>query len=107
MLSSSAGKEPEERLLDLGYGLKLEKLLRTSPGGRVVRNSPANAGDMGSIPAPGRFHVLRNNEVCGPQLLKPAHLEPVLRNKRSLCNEQPMKTREGPCEVTKTQCSQK
>ena len=23
--------------------------------------SPANAGDMGSIPDPGRFHVLRSN----------------------------------------------
>ena len=24
------------------------------PGGSVVKNSPANAGDMGSIPGPGR-----------------------------------------------------
>ena len=28
------------------------------PGGSVVKNPPANAGDMGSIPGPGRFHML-------------------------------------------------
>jgi len=27
------------------------------PGGSVVRNLPANAGDMGSIPGPGKSHV--------------------------------------------------
>ena len=28
------------------------------PGGAVVRNPPANAGDTGSIPGPGRYHML-------------------------------------------------
>ena len=27
------------------------------PGGAVVKNPPANAGDMGSIPSPGRPHM--------------------------------------------------
>ena len=27
------------------------------PGGPVVENPPANAGDMGSIPGPGRFQA--------------------------------------------------
>ena len=27
------------------------------PGGSVVKNPPANAGDMGSIPGPGRYHM--------------------------------------------------
>ena len=27
------------------------------PGGSVVKNLPANAGDAGSISDPGRFHV--------------------------------------------------
>ena len=27
------------------------------PGGAVVKNPPANAGDMGSIPGLGRSHV--------------------------------------------------
>ena len=32
------------------------------PGGTVDGNSPASAGDMCSIPDPGRFHMLQNNE---------------------------------------------
>ena len=30
-------------------------------GGPVVGNLPANAGNMGSIPGWGRFHMLRSN----------------------------------------------
>ena len=28
------------------------------PGGSVVKNPPANAGDTGLIPGPGRFYML-------------------------------------------------
>ena len=31
------------------------------PGGSVVKNLPANAGDTGLIPDPGRSHVLQSN----------------------------------------------
>ena len=31
------------------------------PGGLVVKNPPANAGDMGSILALGRFHLWWSN----------------------------------------------
>ena len=31
------------------------------PGGAVVKNPPANAGDMGSIPGPGRSHMPQGN----------------------------------------------
>ena len=31
------------------------------PGGLVVKNPPANAGNMGSISGPGRFHIPRGN----------------------------------------------
>ena len=31
------------------------------PGGAVVDNPPANAGDTGSIPGLGRSHMLRSN----------------------------------------------
>ena len=31
------------------------------PGGAVVKNPPASAGDMGSSPGPGRSHMPRNN----------------------------------------------
>ena len=31
------------------------------PGDAVVKNLPANVGDTGSIPGPGRSHMLRSN----------------------------------------------
>ena len=31
------------------------------PGGSVVKNPPANAGDMGSSPGQGRSHMPRSN----------------------------------------------
>ena len=39
------------------------------PGGPMVKNPPANAGDMGSIPGLGRSHMLRSNQARVPQLL--------------------------------------
>ena len=36
-------------------------LFRTFPGSPVVKNPPANAGDMGSLSGPGRPHVPRGN----------------------------------------------
>ena len=34
---------------------------RDFPGGTVVKNPPANAGDTGSSPGPGRSHVHWSN----------------------------------------------
>ena len=34
---------------------------RSFPGGTVVKNRPANAGDTGSIPGLGRSHMWRSN----------------------------------------------
>ena len=31
------------------------------PGGSVVKNPPASAGDTGSSPGPGRSHMLQNS----------------------------------------------
>ena len=31
------------------------------PGGAVVKNPPANAGDMGLVPGPGRSHMPQSN----------------------------------------------
>ena len=39
------------------------------PGGSVVKNPPANAGDTGSSPGPGRSHMPRSNYARVPQLL--------------------------------------
>ena len=37
------------------------KCAKGFPGGLVVKNPPANAGDMGSSPGPGRSHMPRSN----------------------------------------------
>ena len=39
------------------------------PGGTVVENLPANAGDTGSSPGLVRSHMPRSNWACEPQLL--------------------------------------
>ena len=38
-----------------------KQVLGDFPGGAVVKNPPANAGDTGSIPGPGRSHTPRSN----------------------------------------------
>ena len=43
------------------------------PGGTVVKNPPANAGDTGSIPGPGRSHMQRSNWARAPQILSPRY----------------------------------
>ena len=42
---------------------------RGFPGGAVVENLPANAGDTGSSPGMGRSHMPRSNKAREPQLL--------------------------------------
>ena len=39
------------------------------PGGAVVKNPPANAGDTGLSPGLGRSHMPRSNKARAPQLL--------------------------------------
>ena len=44
---------------------KEKKGMGDFPGGTVVENLPANAGDTGSSPGPGRSHMLRaTKSVC-------------------------------------------
>ena len=40
---------------------KPKTIIQDFPGGAVVKNPPANAGDMGSSPGLGRSHVPRSN----------------------------------------------
>ena len=80
---------------------KQPEVLEDFPGGRVVKNLPANTGDVGSIPGPGRFHMLWSNQVCAPHLLSQGYralrpqllslpaLEPVLSEKRSHRDKKP------------------
>ena len=38
-------------------------------GASWVKNSPANAGDMGSVPSPGRCYMLWSNQASVPKLV--------------------------------------
>ena len=49
--------------------IKIQKYFQGFPGGAVVENLPANAGDTGSSPGLGRSHVPRSNGAREPQLL--------------------------------------
>ena len=48
---------------------KLRKAREGFLGGAVVENLPANAGDTGSSPGPGRSHMPWSKWVHAPQLL--------------------------------------
>ena len=54
-------------IFDMFVGLKV--LEKGFPGGAVVENLPANAGDAGSSPGLGRSHMPRSNWAREPQLL--------------------------------------
>ena len=60
-----------------------------SPGGAVVKNPPANAGDTGSSPGPGGSHMPRSNEACALQLLslRSRACEPQLLSLRATATE--------------------
>ena len=58
------------------------------PGGPVVKNPLVNAGDMGSIPCPGRSHMLWSYRAHTPQLLK-SYSPELVHRKRSRCHETP------------------
>ena len=55
----------------------------------MVKNPPANAGDMGSIPGPGRSHMPRSNETHASQLpsLRSRAREPQLLSLRVATTE--------------------
>ena len=47
----------------------LKRATQGFPGGAVVENPPADAGDTGSSPGPGGSHMPRSNWAREPQLL--------------------------------------
>ena len=56
--------------------------MRGFPGGPVVKNPPAKAGDTGSIPGPRRSHVLQGNRA------HTTNPEPELRERSPACHNQ-------------------
>ena len=65
------------------------------PGGSVVKNPPANAGDTGSIPGPGRCYVPQpslRSRARELQLLTPVHhtqRSMAVTSPRTAAREQP------------------
>ena len=130
ILFSSLLVKFEKQLLKNSSASKF-KSNQSFPGGTVVKNLQANAGDLGSIPSLGRSHMPRSKETHAPQLLnrcsrdqesqllnlRAAGLEPILCNKRhpskrhphTASREQPLSatTKEKACAAMKTQSSQK
>ena len=69
--------------------MQIKTIMRDFLGGAVVKNPPANAGDMGSIPGLGRSHMPRSNEARAPQLLslRSRAREPQLLSPRASTTE--------------------
>ena len=42
------------------HHIKKKKISLGLPGGSVVKNPPADSGDTGSIPGPGKSHILQS-----------------------------------------------
>ena len=58
------------------------------PGGSVVKNLPADEGDRGSVPDPGRFPVPQTNDCVAtpePLLLRPCSATRKTTAMRSPC----------------------
>ena len=58
IVPTNNGKESEKEHIFIYMYINI---LGDFPGGAVVKNLPANAGNMGSIPGPGRSHMPRSN----------------------------------------------
>ena len=92
-------------------------------GDLVVKNPPANAGDTGSIPGPGRPHMPQSNWACAPQLLslcsrarglqllKPLHRRPCAPQQEKSPKQEacPLPLERSPCspQLEKILCSNK
>ena len=68
------------------------------PGGTVVKNPPANAGDTGSSPGPRRSHVPQSNKARAPRLLslRSRAREPQLLSPRTSITEARVPTARAP-----------
>ena len=114
----SAGVQPQIGIWRVQDTLDAEglKTLLGFPGGAVVENLPANAGDTGSSPGLGRSHMPRSNWAREPRLLS-LRVWSLCSAMRGRDSERPAHhneggpplaaTRESPRTETKTQHSQK
>ena len=118
-------KEEIKKYLETNY----KKTWRGFPGGAVVGSPPADAVDMGLGPGRGGYHMRRSSwarapQLQGmlsgahePQLMKPAHVQPMLHGRGGHHSVKPAHhsgdwpplaaAREGPRAATGAQLSQK
>ena len=61
LLCTTSRSQNEDSLLWLCHIASVKMSLSDSPDGSVVKNPPAKAGIMGSIPDPGRSHMPWSN----------------------------------------------
>ena len=80
-------------LINLLLKLIVKEYMLDFPVGPVVKNLPANAGDMGSIPDQGRSHIPRGNQTHVTIESVPWSLGAAVTETRALdrvhCNEKP------------------
>ena len=95
--------------LDTSSVVKTNLCVQDLPGGSVVENLPANAEDMGSIPDPGRSHMLQSNWACAPQLLSLCSRAHALQQEKPLQWEAcELQLESSPCSPQeKSPCSSK
>ena len=75
----------EQRALPYCFLGSKKKKASDFPGGPVVKNSPADGGDMGSIPDLETKIPYTTGQLSPcTHLLKSLHLDPMLHNKRSI-----------------------
>ena len=78
----------------------LKKQQQGFPGGAVVENLPANAGDSGSSPGLGGSHVPRSNWAREPQLLSLRVWSPYSATREAAIVRGPRTAmKSGPCSL--------
>ena len=92
-----------------GVSMKLKVLFRGFPGGAVVKNPCANAGDTGSSPGPGRSHMPQSNPCATttePMLYSSCSTTreaTAMRSPRTTTKRSPRSLQlESPCAATET-----
>ena len=63
--------------------------MHSFPGGKVVESLPANAGDTGSSPGPGRSHMPRSHKARAPQLLSQCTWSPCSATREATAMRSP------------------
>ena len=90
-LCSNSSRYKINECIELNFNIsdRIKNIFGDFPGGAVVKNPPANAGDPGSSPGPGRSHMPRSNYARAPQLLslRSRAREPQLLSPRATATE--------------------